>query len=227
MNRATLDAIRMARHARQSLSVVTDLATGAQAQAGSAEADTAVAALIARGKSGLVPGAEGERFVQIYAPAPRLVVIGAVHIAQALAPLARLADFAVSVIDPRGAFASAARFPDSDLVQEWPDRALEASRPDIGTAVVALTHDPKLDDPALAAALRSPAFYIGALGSRKSHARRLDRLRAAGFADTELARIHGPVGLAIGAVSPAEIAISVLAEIIAVRRGGRLAGRGE
>jgi xanthine dehydrogenase accessory factor len=149
-------------------------------------------------------------------------VVGAVHIAQKLTPLARLADFAVDIVDPRAAFASPARFPDVGLHHAWPDAAMATLAPDVSTAIVTLTHDPKLDDPALIAALRSPVFYIGALGSRKTHARRLDRLREAGFGEADLARIHAPVGLPIGAVSPGEIAVSIMAEIVAARHGRAL-----
>ena len=131
-----------------------------------------------------------------------------------------LADYAVTVIDPRGAFATAARFPAVELVTEWPDEALERLKPDRGSAVVALTHDPKLDDPALAAALRSDCFYIGALGSRRNHAGRCARLKELGFSDSDLARIHGPVGLAIGAISPAEVAVSIVAEMTQILRRG-------
>jgi xanthine dehydrogenase accessory factor len=153
-------------------------------------------------------------------------VVGAVHIAQKLVPLAQLAEFAVDVVDPREAFASAARFPDVGLSHAWPDRAVADLKPDAATAVVTLTHDPKLDDPALIAALASPAFYVGALGSRKTHARRLDRLRAVGLDDATLARIHAPVGLPIGAISPGEIAVSIMAEIIAARHGRSLQAAG-
>ena len=153
-------------------------------------------------------------------PAPRLILVGAVHISQALAPIAALAGYGVTVVDPRRSFATDARFPAVALTTEWPDEALTRLAPDARTAVVTLTHDPKLDDPALTVALNSPAFYIGSLGSRKTHAARLKRLAAAGFDDAALARIHGPVGLPIGALSPAEIAISVLAQITAVRRAG-------
>jgi xanthine dehydrogenase accessory factor len=141
-----------------------------------------------------------------------------VHIAQALVPVARLTGYAVTVVDPRGAFATESRFPDVALVTEWPDDALNGLAIDARTAIVTLTHDPKLDDPALTVALRSPAFYVGSLGSRRTHAKRLDRLRAAGLTEEELARIHAPVGLDIGAVTQAEIAVSVMAQIIAARR---------
>ena len=167
---------------------------------------------------------DGRRWlVNPYNPPLRMVVVGAVHIAQALAPVAATAGFAVTVIDPRRAFATSERFPGVRLDTAWPDEVLAARPPDARTAVVTLTHDPKLDDPALAAALRSEAFYIGALGSRRTHAARCDRLRATGFGDDELARIHGPVGLSIGASGPAEIAVSIVADVIGVLRQGERA----
>ncbi len=162
----------------------------------------------------------GRWFLNAFNPPLRMIIVGAVHITQTLAPMATLAGFAVSVVDPRRAFATEARFPDVTLHTEWPDEALAALAPDSRTAIVTLTHDPKLDDPALTASLRSDAFYIGALGSNKTHAARLARLRENGFQDEELARIHGPVGLSIGARSPAEIAVSVLAEVIRSLRQG-------
>jgi len=164
-------------------------------------------------------------FLHPLAPPPRLLIVGAVHIAQVLVPLAEAAGFAVSVIDPRGGFATAARFPGVRLIQAWPDEALTALAPDARTAVVTLTHDPKLDDPALDLALRGPAFFIGSLGSRKTQAARLERLAALGHAPVALARIRGPVGLAIGALTTPEIAVSILAEVIACRRGAALARR--
>jgi xanthine dehydrogenase accessory factor len=157
-------------------------------------------------------------FVQIHNPTPRLIIVGAVHISQALAPMGALAGYEVTVVDPRRSFATAERFPGVSLNGDWPDEAMEALKPDLRSAVVTLTHDPKLDDPALTAALHSPAFYIGALGSKKTHAARLGRLERAGFSETELARIHGPAGLDIGAKSPGEIAVSVLAQLTAARR---------
>ncbi len=159
-------------------------------------------------------------FLTVFNPPLDLAIIGAVHIAQPLARIAALADFAVRVIDPRTAFATQERFPNVALSHEWPDEALAARPLTARSAIVALTHDPKLDDPALTAALRSPAFYIGALGSRQTHARRLDRLKAQGFSDAELARIHGPIGLNIGARSPAEIAVAVLGQMTAILRAG-------
>ena len=157
-------------------------------------------------------------FIQAHNPPLRLVIVGAVHIAQAMAPMAVQLGYGVTVIDPRGAFASAERFPGVALSTDWPDEALEALAPDSRTAIVTLTHDPKLDDPALDRALRSAAFYVGSLGSRKTHAARLERLRALGHDDAALARIHGPVGLNLGAVTAAEIALSALAQIVSVRR---------
>lgn len=171
-----------------------------------------------------VDGGEGETgdagdagdgiFLRVYNPSLRLVLVGAVHIAQALAPMAALAGFRVVVVDPRRAFATPGRFPEVELRAAWPAEALEELAPDHRTAVVTLTHDPKLDDPALQAALASDAFYVGALGSRRTHARRLERLREAGVGEAALARIHGPVGLEIGARTPAEIAVSVLAQAV-------------
>jgi xanthine dehydrogenase accessory factor len=161
---------------------------------------------------------DGPLFIQIFNPPLRLIVVGAVHIAQALVPMASLTGYDVTVIDPRRAFASDARFPGVDVRTDWPDEALDALNPDARTAVVTLTHDPKLDDPALDLALRSEAFYIAALGSKRTHAARLDRLAALGHEPPELGRIHGPAGLQIGAVSPAEIALSVMAEMTRVLR---------
>jgi xanthine dehydrogenase accessory factor len=157
-------------------------------------------------------------FARAYPPPRRLMIIGAVHIAQALVPLAQGLGIATNVIDPRGLFADATRFAGVPLDRRWPDEALAELRPDAATALVALTHDPKIDDVALAGALRSPAFYIAALGSRKNHAARLERLAAQGFGPDDLARIHGPAGLAIGAAGPAEIALSIAAQLTAVWR---------
>lgn len=164
-------------------------------------------------KSTSVPGPDGTWFLQVFNPPLRLILIGAVHISQPLARMAALTGYAVTVIDPRRAFATEARFPGLTVLTDWPDEAMAALTPDRRTAVVALTHDPKIDDPALKVALKSDAFYIGALGSAKTHGKRMERLRAAGFDERALARIRGPVGLAIGARSPAEIAVSVLAEV--------------
>ena len=172
--------------------------------------------------SGTVKVAGADWFLHVYNPPLRLVVVGAVHIAQALVPFAAQCGFAVTVVDPRRSFASDERFPNVTISTAWPDEAMDALRPDARTAVVTLTHDPKLDDPALDRALKSPAFYIGALGSRRTHAARLKRLRELGHTDAALARIKGPVGLNIEAVTAPEIALSVIAEIVAVHRGAPL-----
>ena len=169
-----------------------------------------------RGKS--VDTDEGKLFIQPFNPPLRLIVVGAVHIAQALVPMAAIAGYEVTVVDPRRSFANDRRFPDVAISQDWPDEALEALALDARTAVVTLTHDPKLDDPALDVALRSDVFYIASLGSRRTHAARLERLNALGHDEATLARIHGPAGLDLGAVSPAEIALSVMAEMTSVLR---------
>lgn len=165
-------------------------------------------------------GFEGAEFIAIHNPPLRMAVVGAVHIAQALLPMARLAGFDVTLIDPRPVFGSKARFPGEAIGEDWPDEALTVFAPDVRSAIVTLTHDPKLDDPAIQAALRSGAFYIGCLGSRRTHAKRVERLIEAGFDEATIARIDGPVGLDIGARSPSEIAVSIMAEIIQrLRRG--------
>ncbi|MFN6924214.1 MAG: XdhC family protein [Tabrizicola sp.] len=161
---------------------------------------------------------EDGRFIAVHNPPLRLIVVGAVHIAQPLLTIARACGYAPTLIDPRGAFGSAARFPGETILEDWPDEALAALAPDARTAIVTLTHDPKLDDPAIRIALRSPAFYLGCLGSRRTHAKRVDRLTAAGFTPEEIARIHAPVGLDIGARTPAEIAVSIMAQITAALR---------
>ncbi len=168
------------------------------------------------------PGVEedGRTFVHVHNPPLRMLVVGAVHIAQALVPMARIAGHDVSVIDPRPAFGAEARFPGVDIVEEWPDEALAALGLDARTAVVTLTHDPKLDDPAIRAALASDVYYLGCLGSGRTHAKRVARLTEAGFTDDQIARIHAPVGLDIGARGPGEIAVSVLAQVTQrLRRG--------
>ncbi|WP_300547453.1 XdhC family protein [Roseovarius sp.] len=163
---------------------------------------------------------DGETFVAIHNPPLRLIIVGAVHIAQALVPMARIAGYDPLLIDPRESFASDARFPGETILHDWPDEAVQAYGLDGRTALVLLTHDPKLDDPALAEALRSDVFYIGALGSARTHAKRVERLESAGFSPDEIARIHGPIGLDIGSAGPAEIALAVLAEITRVLRLG-------
>jgi len=201
--------VRYLASGEQALVVDGEVVAGAVAERLLAEVETAHRA----DRSRSVESEAGPVFLQIFNPPLRLAIVGAVHIAQALAPIATLAGYAVTVIDPRGAFATEARFPDITLLDDWPDEAMEAFAPDRRSAVVTLTHDPKLDDPALDVALRSEAFYIAALGSRRTHAGRVERLRALGHGPDLIARIHGPAGLDIGAVSPAEIAISVLAEM--------------
>jgi xanthine dehydrogenase accessory factor len=171
-----------------------------------------------RDESGTVRLGDAEYFLHAHNPPLRLIVVGAVHIAQALAPFAVPCGFSVTIVDPRRSFASDERFPGVEISTDWPDEALDALAPDARTAVVTLTHDPKLDDPALDRALKSQAFYIGALGSRRTHAARLGRLAALGHSDNALSRIRGPVGLSIEAVTAPEIALSIIAEIVAVRR---------
>ena len=161
----------------------------------------------------MVEAGAAKIFLNVYNPPLRLIIVGAVHIAQPLARMAAMTGYDVTVIDPRAAFASAERFPGVTVMTEWPDDAMATLAPDPRTAIVTLTHDPKIDDPALEVALRSNAFYIGALGSKKTHNARLYRLGKAGFGDNDVARICGPVGLAIGAKSPAEIAVAILAQI--------------
>ena len=213
---------------KEQVALVTDLASGAQDLFTathrapmldlSPAASEQVALAIREDRSGEVELDGKKCFIQVHNPSPRLIIIGAVHISQALAPMAAMAGYAVTVVDPRRAFATEDRFPGVTLSGEWPDEAMVKLKPDVRTAVVTLTHDPKLDDPALSAALKSPAFYIGALGSKKTHGARLGRLTKAGFTGTDLDRIHGPAGLDIGAKSPAEIAVSVLAQLTAARR---------
>jgi xanthine dehydrogenase accessory factor len=228
MKVATLARIALAQKQREALVVVTRLADGVQCVVDAAgcrgelslapQQATEAASLLAGGRSALLAGAEGF-FARAYVPSPRLLIVGAVHIAQALAPMAAAAGFEVIVIDPRGAFASAERFPGVQLSDEWPDEALARLGLDAATALVALSHDPKLDDPALELALPSALFYIGALGSRRTHEKRLERLCAAGLGDLT-GRIHSPIGLDLGGRAPAEIAVSILAEVIRVRYRG-------
>jgi xanthine dehydrogenase accessory factor len=221
-----LAALNAARAGKRPVVLATKLPTGEQVllPSGSAAPELAKAALVAleRDESGTVTLPDGAWFLHAYNPPLRLVVVGAVHIAQALVPMAALIGLNVIVVDPRRSFANEDRFPNVTISTDWPDEAMDALVPDSRTMVVTLTHDPKLDDPALDRALRSPALYIGALGSRKTHATRLQRLRALGHDDEVLARIHGPVGLDIGAVTAPEIALSILAELVAARRGATI-----
>jgi xanthine dehydrogenase accessory factor len=167
----------------------------------------------------------GKVFLTVHVPPPRLVITGAVHISQALAPVAKLLGYDVTIVDPRTAFASPERFPDVKVIAEWPDTALPPLGIDRYTAFVALTHDPKIDDPALLHALARDCFYIGALGSKKTHGRRLERLKGQGVTEAALARIHAPIGLDIGAVSPSEIAVAIMGEITARLRQGEKKAR--
>ncbi len=225
MKRAILDRLQAARAAKRPTALVTDLRDGRQLlrvdgeTSGELTLDAvqheAVAAAVAADRSGPLPE-HPDLFVHVYNPPLRLLVVGAVHISQALVPMAQLAGYEVIVVDPRKAWANAERFPNVQLIDAWPDEAMTALAPDHRSAVVVLTHDPKLDDPALGVVLRSPAFYVGALGSRKTHAKRVERLSAQGLGEAEIARIHAPVGLAIGAKSPAEIALSIMAQITQV-----------
>jgi xanthine dehydrogenase accessory factor len=213
-----LHALNAERAARRAAIVVTDIATGDQRFVAAADvaADPlreVLEAHLRSGKSGMEETAQGRVFLTVYVPSVRLVVTGAVHISQALAPVAQLLGYDVTIVDPRTAFASPERFPDVKVIAEWPDVALPPLGVDRYTAFVALTHDPKIDDPALAHALSRDCFYIGALGSKKTHARRLERLKAGGISEGALARIHAPIGLPIGAVSPPEIAVAIMAEI--------------
>jgi len=223
-----LARLEQARAAQAPVVMATRLPSGEQfllpdpdAPAGLAAA--AEAALRAD-RSGTAEADGAQWFLHAYNPPLRLVVVGAVHIAQALVPMAAGLGYGVTVADPRRAFATDERFPGVTVSTDWPDEAMDALRPDSRTAIVTLTHDPKLDDPALDRALRSQSFYVGALGSRKTHAARLGRLRELGHDDAALARIRGPVGLDLGAVTAGEIALSILAQIVAVRRGAALAG---
>ncbi|MFC4165758.1 XdhC family protein [Teichococcus aestuarii] len=230
MKAAFLARLQAARAAGRAVAVATRLSDGTQylhPEDGlpAPLAAAAEAALAADAATNLAH--EGAPwFIQPHNPRLRLIVVGAVHVAQALVPMALGLGFAVTVVDPRRAFATEERFGGGvTLVDEWPDEAMQALAPDTRTAVVTLTHDPKLDDPALEVALRSPAFYIGALGSRRTHAKRVARLAEAGLPEEAMARIAAPVGLSIGAVTAPEIALSIMAEIVARRRGAALADR--
>jgi xanthine dehydrogenase accessory factor len=214
-----LKALNEERAARRSVVVVTPQETGAQRLVKAADVRNdplkdVLAKRLRSGKSGIEETPEGKVFLTVHVPSPKLVITGAVHISQALAPMGHLLGYDVTIVDPRTAFASIERFPDVKVVAEWPDVALPPIGIDRHTAFVALTHDPKIDDPGLALALKSDCFYIGALGSRKTHARRVERLKSErGFTDNDIGRIHSPVGLDIEAVSPAEIAVAIMAEI--------------
>src|SRR6201982_2946781 len=215
----SLRALKAERARRRAAVVITDMASGDQRLVKAADVardplKDVVEKHIRRGKSGMAETPAGKVFLTVHVPPSHLVIPGAVHISQALAPIARLLGYDVTIVDPRTAFASIERFPDVKVIAEWPDVALPPIGIDHYTAFVALTHDPKIDDPGLALALKSDCFYIGALGSRKTHARRVERLKTErGFTDNDIGRIHSPVGLDIDAVSPAEIAVAVMGEI--------------
>lgn len=231
MKRLLLNKLLAARSAKRPVAQVTGLGSGLQALVygdGALDGDELPHAVIdgarralADDKSATVEGESGAHFVHVFNPPLRMVVVGAVHIAQPLSAMAAIAGYDVTVVDPRRAFADDRRFPNMTVLTDWPDEALEALDLDRRTAVVTLTHDPKLDDPALQVALRSEAFYIGSLGSKKTHGKRLQRLAEAGFGDGDFERIHGPVGLAIGAKSPAEIAVSIMGQVTQCLHEGR------
>jgi len=218
-----LKSLNAERAARRAAIVVTDVATGTQRfvrkqDVASDPLRATLEAALRSGKSGMVETPQGQVFLTVYVPPPRLVITGAVHISQALAPMAKLVGYDVVIVDPRTAFATPERFPDVKVIAEWPDTALPPLNIDGYTAFVALTHDPKLDDPALTHALERDCFYIGALGSRKTHARRVERLKQQGIGDDAIARIQAPIGLSIGAVSPPEIAVAILGQVTAALR---------
>ncbi len=221
-----LAALEQAKREKRPIVLATALPGGEQMllpnPAAPIELNEAAARKLADDQSGTVRIGNQDWFLHAHNPPLRLIVVGAVHIAQALVPFASACGFAVTVVDPRRAFASDERFPNVTVSTDWPDEAMDALKPDVRTAVVTLTHDPKLDDPALDRALKSPAFYIGSLGSRRTHGRRLDRLRELGHSDETMRRIRGPVGLNIEAVTAPEIALSIIAELVAARRGSPL-----
>jgi xanthine dehydrogenase accessory factor len=225
MKTSMLTKLHEAREARVPVALISDIGDGSQRLVSRKEAATDVLAEVLEksfrfDESRVVSAGGREYFINIYNPALKLVLIGAVHIAQTLIPMARLLGYRVIVIDPRGAFASAERFPGIEMAAEWPDEVLPKVGLDARTAIVLLTHDPKIDDPALTAALASECFYIGALGSKRTHAQRLERFKAKGFGERELARIHAPIGLDIGARGAPEIAAAIIAEITKVLRLG-------
>ena len=217
-----LAALTALRDAKEPVVVATKLPSGEQvllpAPAAPEALNAAAQRALDRDESGTVNLEGVDWFLHAYNPKYRMIIVGAVHIAQALVPMAAQMGLDVVVVDPRRSFATDERFPNVTVMTDWPDEALDALAPDARTAIITLTHDPKLDDPALDRALKSKAFYIGALGSRRTHARRLDRLRELGHDDAAMARIKGPVGLNIGAVTAPEIAVSILAEFVAKRR---------
>lgn len=235
MKLAFLERLLDANHPRSGRALVTDLVSGAQRlitlrhSSGDLSLDEAELSRVRRAieedRSQIIATPTRELFVEVWSAVLRLIVIGGVHTAQSLVPLAKLLGYDVTLVDPRPAFASAARFPDTPLIIEWPDKAVAKLQPDRRTALVTLTHNPRIDDVALIAALRAETFYIGALGSRRTHAQRRERLGREGFDTPAMDRVRGPIGLAIGALTPAEIAVSIMAEITAVLRRSPLAVR--
>jgi xanthine dehydrogenase accessory factor len=225
VNLELLTQLNAERAARRAVVVVTDVASGTQrlVKAADAARDSLGQVLSERllsGRSGMVEVGGRKHFLTVHPPPLRLVITGAVHISQALAPMAKLVGYDVIIVDPRTAFATPERFPEVQVLAEWLDQALPKLHLDQATAFVALTHDPKIDEPAIEAALGAGCFYVGALGSKKTHAKRIERLKERGVSDAALARIHAPIGLAIGASSPPEIAVAILAEItLRLRRG--------
>lgn len=227
MKTETITALQQARTKRTAVTLATRLSDAAEtliyldkadgAMAGDVTLVSAARRAMAIGRSETIDFGGQKIFLNVYVPPPRLIIVGAVHIAQTLAPMATMLDFDVTVVDPRGAWATSARFPGVKVIQDWADEAFQAMGLDVSTAVVTLTHDPKLDDPALESALKSDVLYVGALGSKRTHAKRKERLTEVGITDEMFARIHGPVGLNIGAKSPAEIAVSILGQIVEVR----------
>lgn len=230
MKRALLERLNAERAARRACVLVTDIASGEARLLGESEISgdplhEHLAGALRTGKSTVIESHGQKLFLNVHVPPVKLLIMGAVHISQELAPIARQVGFDVTVVDPRTAFATPERFPAVKLLAEWPDNVLSGLNLDRYTAFVALTHDPKIDDPGLVHALQKDCFYIGALGSRKTHGARVERLRAKGFGDKAIARINAPVGLNIGAISPAEIAISIIGEMIAALRADRVAAK--
>lgn len=226
MKLATLKALNEARTKKRAVALVTDLDSGDErlvvwGEEKDGPLAEALDAAFAADRSATVEIDGRAVFLNVFNPPLRLIVVGAVHIAEPLARYAGIAGYDVTIVDPRRAFTDAERFPGVTLLSDWPDDALKTLAPDHRTAVVTLTHDPKIDDPALHFALRSPVFYVGCLGSTRTHAKRVDRLKADGFDEAAIRRIHGPVGLDIGAKTPQEIALSIMAEVVATHRGKR------
>lgn len=226
MDAGLLSHINQARRSRRAIAVVTQVQSGEQqliadpASVSDPHLREEIEKRLKSGKSGVVALDGVEHFLQVHVPSPRLIIIGAVHISQALVPMAQNCEFDVTVIDPRTAFATPERFPNVELIAEWPEEILKQRPLDRYTAMVTVTHDPKIDDLPLQAALRHDCFYIGALGSRKTHAKRVERFAGAGFATDDLKPIQAPIGLDIGAANPAEIAVSIMAQIIESLRKG-------